>query len=299
MTIKTSWGKALGMGHIQRMATLLWYLNERKNIKTFLISDAIPDFFPVELRNYVKTNIDFKPDIIIRDMRDSTEDEITHLKKTGKVIVIDDNGPGRRLADHAIDILPNPDPSERRKKDSGIFIYGYNFLKAVSDLKGKTIKKELDFAIYPGNSPTKEYIDFLISLLPDNSTYTLLNGENSYLVKNGKKLDACNSSYAEIVLSSRVVISHFGITLYEGYISGCRLISINPTPYHSLLSEMAKDFLSLINLGEFKIMDPGEARFLIQEAVKMPLHKNVNSGHVYKKIIAGLENFYELVFSLI
>jgi spore coat polysaccharide biosynthesis predicted glycosyltransferase SpsG len=297
VAIITSFGKELGNGHIQRMLSLLWFLNLRKNINAFLLSEKIPDFIPAHLQKYIKKNIDFTPGLIIRDMRDSSEDEIMKLKKTAKVIVIDDLGPGKRLADIAIDILPNPCETDNQNS-SRIFIYGYNFISAVSDLKNKIINKDLDFALYPGNSPHSEYIEFLISLLPDKSDYAILNGKDSYLVKNGKKIAAHDISYADIILSSKVVISHFGITLYEGAISGCRLISINPTEYHSNLSEIAEKFLPLANFGVSSDIDKLKARTLIRKAVNYPSYDSVNSQDVYNGIITCLENFYKLIGNL-
>jgi spore coat polysaccharide biosynthesis predicted glycosyltransferase SpsG len=297
IAIIASFGKELGNGHIQRMTSLLWFLNTRKNTTAFLISDKIPDFLPADLRKYIKSNIDFLPDLIIRDMRDSSEEEINLLKKSAKVIVVDDMGPGRRTADLAIDILPNPDKAETEEisNDGSTFIYGYNFLSAVIDLKGKQIKKDLDFALYPGNNPDPEYINYLTSLLPDNSAYTVLNGRESYLIREGKKTDTKEKAYAETILSSKVIISHFGITLYEGAISGCRLVSINPTQYHSMLSEKAKKFLPLANLGEFSNINKVRARTLIRETIDGHSCDYINAQDVYNKIISGLEYFYKLI----
>ncbi len=294
IAIKTSAGTSLGMGHMQRMSSLLWYLNECKSIKTFLVSDKMPDSFPIELKKYYINNFDFLPDIIIRDMRDSSADEITQLKKTAPVLVIDDNGPGRKTADHAIDILPNPE-ADNQKFNSKIFIYGYNFIAALRELKDKNFKKELDFAVYPGNSANNEYIDFLLSLLPENSDYAVLNGKDSYVIKHRKKNHIEQSSYAEIILSAKAVISHFGITLYEGFIANCRIISINPTAYHSKLADMAKDYLHLTNLGEHTNLNIEESKLLIKKAAQKPLCSEVNAADVYRKVTDGLENFCEMI----
>ena len=88
IAIITTWSKSLGMGHIQRMSSLAWFLNESKNIKTYLILERLPESFPLELKKYVKTGIDFSPDIIIRDMRNSSEEEIKGLKKISKVFLL-------------------------------------------------------------------------------------------------------------------------------------------------------------------------------------------------------------------
>jgi hypothetical protein len=290
------------------MLSLLWFLNSRKKINAFLISDK-NNSLPQEFQKYIKSDIDqslkkYQPDFIIRDMRDSSEEEITHLKKYGKVIVIDDLGNGRRIADKAIDLLPNPDQSKLNnglsQSDAGFnnqnaFIFGYNFINAISGLNGKTIKKELNFAIYPGNDPDSGYADFLVSLLPDKSNYAILAGKNSCIVKEGKREGIPDFSYAEIILSSRAVISHFGITLYEGAISGCRLLTVNPTQYHSMLSDIAGGFLPLVNLGTVSGIDPVTARSRISEITAIPICTDIDSGDVYKKTISGLDAFFSKI----
>ena len=99
--IDTFWGDTIGYGHVQRMMTLLWYLNQ-KDCKAFFVSETIPPFFPAHMKSYVKTDIDIQPDIIIRDKRDSSVEELKVLQKKGRVLVIDDNGKGRESADFVI-----------------------------------------------------------------------------------------------------------------------------------------------------------------------------------------------------
>lgn len=292
--LKTSYSGSLGMGHIHRMCSLAWYLNGKKQIKTFIVSDAVPDSFPDELIPFLKDNFDFSPDIVIRDMRDSEEDEIILLKKAGKVITIDDNGSGTKHADHIIDILPNKSPHVRALEFNG-FLYGFNFLKSLEKLKNKSINKKINFSIYPGNSATDEYKDYLISLLPKGSSYAVLCGKNSYLQRNGKRSPLKNS-YAEIMLSSKIVITHFGITAYEAFISKCRTMTINPTKYHSELSDIVKERLNLINLGELKGLDSKDAAEIIGKTLMLPaVADEVNAGEVYEIILNGLEEFCNLI----
>lgn len=301
IAIKTSWGKYFGMGHLQRMTSVLWFLNEIKNKKTFLITDSIPEAFPEELNKYVKKNIDFLPSLIIRDMRDSSKDEIESLRETCKVVSIDDNGIGRTIADYAIDILPNPEKAIKRPglKHKNIFLYGYNFINALFKIKDKTIKKYLDFAIYPGNSADSGRIDILTSSLPLNSNFAILNGKDSYTVINGVRKPLKESSYALTILSSKVLISHFGITLYEGFISGCRLFTINPTPYHSLLANMAENNLGLTNLGIYDKINKEETAYILKKSVITPLYRTISGEDVYKTTMDNLEEFYNLLITIL
>jgi hypothetical protein len=234
-------------------------------------------------------------------MRDSSKDEIESLRETCKVTSIDDNGRGRMIADYAIDILPNPEEVIKKAglKHKNIFLYGYNFINDLFRIKNKTIKKYLDFAIYPGNSVDTEKIDFFTSLLPINSSFAILKGKDSYVVINGVRKQLKESSYAETILSSKSLISHFGITLYEGFISGCKLFAINPTPYHSLLADMAVDDLGLFNLGIYDKINKEETANILNKSVKSPLCETINAKDVYKTTMDNLEEFYNLLITIL
>ncbi|MBN2039024.1 MAG: hypothetical protein JW864_03220 [Spirochaetes bacterium] len=297
IALKTCYNTSLGMGHIQRMCSLAWYLNANKKLKAYIVSDDVPDTFPDELKPYLKNTIDFSPEIIIRDMRDSETDEIIQLKKTGKIVCIDDNGPGAEKADYIIDILPNLKPHEKSLKFNS-YIYGFNFLKSLENLKKRIINKNIDFSVYPGNSAEEEYIDFLISILPEKSNFAMLCGKKSYLRTNEKKIPMSNS-YADVLLSSKILVSHFGITLYEGLISGCGLITINPSDYHSDLTDLIKNKFNLINLGESGKLNSNDAEQAAEKMLKNAEFDNkVNPAEVHQKVLNGLEEFYNLILNI-
>ena len=293
IAIITDCGTDLGMGHLQRMMSLLWYLNQKNRMKAYLISDSIPDNFPQQLLQHTKKKIDFKPDLIIRDKRNSSIDEISMLKEISRVLVIDDNGDGRDLADHVIDLLPNPDKRLGKTSDQGhdLFIYGYNFFGSLKGINKKRVEKNIDFTIYPGYQADKEYISFLISLLPEKSNHVILNWENLSNHIDGRKNNNTRS-YSELILSSRIIISHFGIMLYEGFISGCRLISINRSSYHSKLTDMVKDDLCITNLGEYKSIDKIKAKRDIDMILSNSKGRSISIMDVLSKVEDGLERFY-------
>lgn len=291
--IKTDWSASLGMGHIQRMTTLLGFLNSRKNVTAFIVPGEIPGFFPASLRSCVKKDFDKKTDIIIRDMRDSSSGEIAELRRISPVLVIDDNGSGRDSADYRVDLLPNPLRDDSDLK--GCFIYGYNFISSLEKNRDRTFEKIFDFALYPGNSPDDEYVEFLLSLLPEKSKAVLLMGANSIMIDGKKRVSLSGMSQAEIILSSRVVVSHFGITLYEGIISGCRTVSINPSEYHNTLSEMIKGETGLLNLGIKDSIDKGIVRRKLERLLNEAEVEKIEAGEVYKNAANGLLMFFDFV----
>jgi spore coat polysaccharide biosynthesis predicted glycosyltransferase SpsG len=314
IAILTDWGNSIGSGHIQRMTSLLWHLIISKNINAYIVLDHLPPFFPDELKAYWKTEFTPKPDLIIRDMRDSTASEIRALIEISRVLIIDDNGEGREIADYIIDILPSTENSSRNKKaPDNLFIYGYGFMNSLHTIIGKSyvskditeqkpdkiIEKKIDFSIYPGFHPSKEYTDFLIGLLPADSKYAILRGDRSYLQIEGKRFGFSEESYAETLLSSKVLISHFGILLYEAYLSKCRIVCINPSPYHSRLTERIKDHLGIENLGEHTALNRKRAQKIIRESIQKPVSDRINVQGVYQKVLESLERFCNYLMRLL
>lgn len=301
IVIISDWGSRIGFGHVQRMTTLLWYINQKRDAKAFLVLNYIPKFLPKDLVPFVKARIDIQPDLIIRDMRDSTVDEIERLKIFGRVLVIDDNGEGREHADFIIDLLPNPGKSSKESIfiSNDIFIYGFSFLQSLIKLKDNIVKKEIDLSIYPGCDVDEEYINFYTYLLPKGSSFAVLKGDNSYLQKGREIHNIGHKSLGEIILSTKVVLSHFGILLYEGFIAGCRLISINPTIYHSKLADMAKGTLNIFNLGVWNNIDKVNASIEIQRIMSDPVCNSISIKEVYIKVITKLEMFYKYLIKLI
>ncbi len=307
IAILTDWSNSIGSGHVQRMTSLLWYLINRKNIEAYIVLDQLPPFFPDELRGYWKTEFNPKPEIIIRDMRNSSEGEMRALRKISRVLTIDDNGEGRKIADHIIDMLPRTDNKKksRNRAPDDLFIYGYGFMNSLYNLIGgsdspnditrqksdKIIEKQIDSSIYPGFHSTEEYIEYLIGLLPTDSNYAILRGEHSYLQIKGKRYRLDKESLAETLLSSKVLISHFGILLYEAYLSECRIVCINPSPYHSKLAERAKAHLGIDNLGEHAGLNRKRAQKIIRDAIREPVSNRISAQGVYQTVLESLDRF--------
>ena len=289
VSIVTGWGSGLGTGHVQRMASLASFLNRSKGISAFLVAGRKPDFLPFELHDCFLPSIKPGTGCIIRDMRDSSEEEMRELKKIGSVVTIDDCGPGRRMADAAIDLLPNPENRDHKKES---FIYGYNFIDSLRKLNEEHIEKNLDALLYCGYKPAAETVDFIHSLIPRNKICAVLHGMETSIISGGMAI-SLSQSYAETILSARVLISHFGIALYEGYACGCRLVCVNPTGYHSQLADIAGNDIDAVNLGLLSEVDRGKAQEIISNLIDNPTADRIDPRAVCEKIEAGLERFYE------
>lgn len=315
----------LGSGHLHRMASLLWFLVKKASIPAYMVLEEIPSFFPAELAPLVKSDIQPGTILLVRDKRNSTIKEISQLKKTAPVLVIDDCGQGSTIAEHRIDLLPTPEHRNNNlpARSQDFFIYGYGFIRSLINLMDnkeksnhlfeksieqkfkklhsvyKRNERPIDFALYPGMEPGDEYINSLTSLLPRNSTYAILQGENTTLTIGSEKNKSTANSYTPILISSKVFISHFGIALYEAHLSGCRLVTINPTDYHSRLSEMAKTDLNLMNSGEYSKLDRNHARQIISEAHSQSQTMIASPDVLYEKAIGNLKRFSDYILSIL
>ncbi len=311
IAIITDWGEAIGSGHIQRMTALLWFLITVKHIDAYLVTSRLPAGFPEELKPHSKREIENSPVLIIRDMRDSTREEIKKLQEICTVLVIDDIGEGRGCADHAIDIMPNPE-SRTFQKDHAPFIYGYEFLRSLgtlidapptrentSESYDRIITKDIDYVLYPGFRPSDEYTESLISLLPNDSVFAILSGDQSFLHRHGRRYEIPRDVCAEMLISSKALISHYGILVYEAHLCGCRVACINPTPYHSRLTELAKERITVENLGEYNSLNRDAAQKIIAAMRENPLGNRISVRRIYDEVLENLERFYKTLTPLL
>jgi hypothetical protein len=301
IAIVTGWGGQLGTGHVQRMAALMVHLNNERGADASIVADAVPDFIHGDMKSRFTREIHDKPDLIIRDMRDSPVYEMESLKKIGKVLTIDDLGEGRALADFAVDILPNHKFTgnvENLSLRGDVFIYGYNFISSIRKLAGENISKTIDASLYPGYGADNAYIEFLTSLVPEGSNYAVLSGNNSYVMMSGAKFPL-EKSYAETILSSKIVMAHFGITLYEGHIAGCVPVAVNPSDYHSKLADIAARESGFVNLGVYGKIEKRTAKNIIKSAVEKNTCPSVKADEILEKIRDNLDHFASIVESLI
>ncbi len=232
VTIVTGSGEGLGTGHSQRMLALAHHLrgmgiNVRVHSNTPLES-AFSEFHSEEMRPSA---------LIIRDMRDSSQEEIHKLREFGLVAVIDDLGSGRVSADIAIDLLPNLE----YHFDFSSFIYGYNFSQALEKMPA-FIPKDIDVLCYLGASPDSMIRELIVQALDRNVKYVFIDGHGKF---SGNVPVAESPSFAELMCRSRFVLTYFGITMFEALLCGCEVITVNPGEYHLALSKSVEERFSL------------------------------------------------------
>jgi len=292
IALVTAWGGNFGTGHLYRMLTLLNYLLVDRNTDTCIVSDP-PSFLDKKFSAFVTHAVPHDTTLIIRDMRDSTAKDIERLKKIAPVMVVDDCGEGRSLADAAIDLLPNLEfPESVKPFDEIPFLFGYNFYSSVKSLvPGDRLHKKFDFCFYAGANPSEDYISFVQSLLPSTGSTVIVNGSKTLLYEQGK-LSESNLYWPEPVLFSETLISHFGVTLFESSLCDCNIFTINPSIYHSQLSDIAT--LNLVNFGVYPDINSEKAKKDLKASVS--LHRKVLSADNLKnRVVSHTERFVKLI----
>ncbi len=298
IAILTGWDGPLGRGHVQRMASLLDHLVGTAGMRATLIARACPDFFPDRLRRHVRPEPEGRVSLFVRDMRDSSVDDIRRLQASAPVLCVDDLGPGREIADRAIDLLPNPVQPARRG-DPGLFLHGYGFRSALEKLGDAVVEKTLDYTLYAGASPADEYVDFLVSLLPADARFAVFRGAGSFMRDGTSTTALGRDDYAGLILASRVLVSHFGIALYEARAAACRPVAINPSEYHSRLCDIAPAELGIVNLGTRDALAPAAAAAAIRGAAAGAPLTAVSAAAVCTAARENLDRFSGLLRTMI
>lgn len=285
IAIITGVGGHLGTGHFQRMCSLAVFLN-RSGIYSanIFIAAGEPDV-PRGIEDLMVKKLPGHASLIIRDMRDSSEEEIASLRKTAPVLVIDDTGGGRSIADHVLDLLPSPVSAE---SFNGIFIYGYNFIKSINAMNLYDFIKDIDVAIYAGYDPDMNYINSLLKSIPENTTAVLFRkGKPEIMAGNSLTV----AGYADTLLRSRILITHFGISMYEGDLAGCRIVLVNPSSYHTELAHFVLGKMDVTPAGEYDNINHDLIRSVISGTSKEAVLRIISSRSIRERINIGLEYF--------
>ncbi len=277
------------------MSSLLWHLREVRGMDVRMIAAPGGDEVPPELARFLADDIG-SPKLIIRDMRDSGDDEMASLERTAPVCVIDDRGAGRERAAYAVDIMPHPDGLAGAIQ--GPFLFGHTFLRSIQSLDERVVKTRADFVVYAGALDDEGTARLLSRFPAKTSLYVLGNGLPMYFSGDGSKKLA-EESYAEMLLSSRVAVTHFGVFLYEAAISGCGLVTFNPSAYHSALAYLAQRDMPLINAGVFGELDAEAISMALECALRKAERREVRSNEVEARVMEGLERFADLIMKMV
>jgi len=268
ISIITGWGRKLGTGHVQRMAMLYHYLSSCDDLNVIMCVSDFPDDLTGSRSIFRKPEPDPDSSLIIRDMRDSDAQTIDRLRTIAPVLVIDDIGPGRSRADRILDLLPNPGAGTANPAyKSKYYLYGYNFFASLRAIKEKTVNKDIDIVFYAGSEATRDDVSFFVNLVPEKCRAVILTKDGPVYC-GFADAEKGRTGFAALLMRTKLYVSHFGISLYEAKTAGCSLAAVNPTEYHSLLTEMVSSDLGVVNLGVRGHVNTGSAGKVIEELIK-------------------------------
>lgn len=289
--ILTGTGGDLGSGHLQRMLALAVHLNSTDHFQAEILLKE--NIFPPDesLKNILTDTFPVNTDLIIRDMRDSTISEISDLKEKAPVLAIDDSGKGNAQADYKLTLLPLPsDKNNPVIPDTDKFLYGYNFSKGIEALSWKNITtREFNVAVYAGYNPPENLISEIKKAIPASATSILLSG-NKPVILTGRISHDCKS-YTEILCSTKIIITHFGLTMFEAHICGCGIAALNPSQYHNTLTEIMKDKFNIIFSSEYNSFSPQQLHDILETSITNPCDKNISINDILGIINRNLKNF--------
>jgi len=299
IVIVTGTGGIFGTGHMQRMLSLAVRLNNEADYSASLFIKHNEHPFPVQFSNLLTNSIPPSTTLIIRDMRDSSADEILLLKQNAPVLAIDDSGAGRDYADYSLNLLPVPSAAQNKiKLQPSLFLYGYNFIDGILHLDQKySFKKNIDVAVYAGYDPARELVSSIIKSVPLSASSVLLAGGRAQTLT-GPVLPA-EITYSEIISRSKIVITHFGLTMYEAHACGCSIAAINPTPYHSDLTGIVSSCFNIIYSSEYSLFSPADLNTALLKGLENMIDKNISAGDILKKINNGTDNFIKYLNKII
>ncbi len=283
ITIITDSGPHIGQGHWQRMLLLAWYCCHNGIPVTLVHKHGLPapHGFPVKVSNTIGENTS----CIIRDMRDSSKEEIEHLRAIAPVIVIDDCGEGRIHATAAIDLLPNICGNTVNTFESTVplFLYGYNFYRSLSQAEA-FISKDIDCFIYATTFDATPLYDSL------DKHYSFVCSDGKTCTTNTALLSGTN--YSNLIAQSKVVISHFGISVYEAILCHSHCIILNPTTYHDELSHSVQDTNVLVHHQLYNHAQIPHIMEILKNFVEQA-HTHADTAHCISTIQTNLKNFYD------
>ena len=296
--IVTGTGGILGTGHIQRMLNLAVELNQKNNFCTSILLKRNEYPLPEKLATLITRSIPSDTDLIIRDMRDSSVEEILLLKKNAPVLAIDDSGEGKKTADYSLSLLPVPsDNLQDNKPDTSLFLYGYNFSQGIRNLEKKSLTRDIDVAVYAGYNPSPEIVASVKKSIPQTACSVLLEGGKAHNLT-GKILSPY-IEYTEVISRAKIVITHFGLTMFEAHACGCSIAALNPSSYHSSLTDIVRNDFDIICSLEYDSFSPDSLSKIIQTRLNNYIATDSSVPAIINRINSGTENFINHISTLI
>ncbi len=230
-----------GTGHIRRCLEILTAIgDDDSGIYVPEIDNRISELIP---QQYQIIKPEGKYDFVVLDKRRITADCMKQLSSFGMTIGLDAQGPGRRMCDYLIDMLPQitskiepnlrqagflAQPKNRRAAlpkhiDTILLAFGGEDSLQLSSAMARVLVEKL--SIQP------ERISVLIGKAFSHQNYP----DGVTCIRN------CSNA-KEIFANFDLVIGQFGLSLFEASVAGCAVAAFHPSWYHKRLADAAGFF---------------------------------------------------------
>ncbi len=244
----TAAGAHYGMGHLKRCASLAGgadgLFSSTLALKKRRCSSAADSrrFEHLSFAEDIRTTA--QADLIVTDMRDTSVGVMRRLTRTAPVVSIDDGKAGIKYAHITVSPLPALEDVCTNFRGPEYMIFD-NRIFAVPRVPYQ--EKKGTVVSFGGSDPhnlTGAVVSCLneLGIAPD-----IVRGpffEHSLVGLRGNVIDSPMHLH-EIISNARVLITSFGITMYEAFFLGTPVVLFNHSSYHFLLA----NHVSAINLG--------------------------------------------------
>ena len=258
IAIVTQASQNMGMGHLIRMTHLYNGLKSDYNLCFFLFGNPENFIYLGEKEISFKHVLDtaslleeiksYAPDLILHDMRNSNKERLLSLFKIAKVITFDDAGECS-FADVVINPLPLPKEKEVSSNFSGIKYLILNpEIKKYKKiyLSGRVSNILVTF----GGSDPADLTNYVYRIFRELGLDANIRFVLGPLYSGTKDVSPYESVSTDNIFEhlkwADIVITSFGMTLYEALYIGAFPLLINASPYHN---ELSKTLDFNINLG--------------------------------------------------
>lgn len=290
----TDIGNSYGKGHFTRMCILASYLKKHNNYEISFSINYGNELLKSEIQN---NGFDFSyiddllksdnKNITIIDKRETDKELIKRISKVSKVIIIDSIGGEREYADIVIEMLPSLE-GEDKSNLVNIRPFSLTILNTID--KNSVYDKNAPILIYLGfiDELKKNVVDIVSKI--KGKKFILIDDSDNF--KNYENIEVKKFSTNIFNIPLSAVITYYGLTAFEAISFSIPVVLINPTDYHSRLSDLCADIFTHVRdiddlHDELSNNNFDESKKETKINVKSSLEK-------FNKIINNIKNFFDI-----
>ncbi|MDT8299577.1 MAG: methyltransferase domain-containing protein, partial [Spirochaetaceae bacterium] len=221
-----------GTGHKRRCGRLAAELGNRGMV---LEGSMPPSGMDVELRQSGAPD-GFLRSLAVFDRRISTTEDLVPWTEKATPILLDDDGEARRTAPYLIDIIPGP-----RRTEANASSPDWLDLPSVTRTPDAAGPVLVSFGGEDKAGLTLPVLRFLVESIGAERLITATCPESitEDRLPSGVRILREPQELKGLLGDFGLVITSYGITLWEAVAAGCAVLTVDPTPYHAKLSSAA------------------------------------------------------------